>query len=252
MVKDMTRRSLPALVLASLAVSYSPSHADELKRFDNSQGPLRYIDRYGIPGQGPVPRVEDAAPATSQPGQPAASPDFGPASAGQGQPGAAGAADEGKGEGEKGEKEKSEKEKGEKSEKGDKGEKDGSARTGAGEGKDREGKDRQGKGGNQADKKGKGGENEGKGRADGAPVYDPVRAALFELSSKRPAGALAHIERAVAKNPRDARAHYIRAVVLVELRRYSEASAEYRQVKRLAAGSELAQRAEAGLKNLSP
>ncbi len=84
-----------------------------------------------------------------------------------------------------------------------------------------------------------------------APVYDPIREALFELNSKQYSRSLETLNKVLSSNPHHAQAHYVRAIVLVMMRQYTGAAADYKEVLRLTPNSDLGRRAAEGLKKIS-
>lgn len=78
----------------------------------------------------------------------------------------------------------------------------------------------------------------------------PIRRALADVRSGRYSDAMVGLNRILAKNPGDAQAHYLKAVLLVFGRQYVEASGEYQQVIKTAPNSDIARLAQAGLSKL--
>lgn len=81
--------------------------------------------------------------------------------------------------------------------------------------------------------------------------YNPLRDAVFLLNTKQYAAAFQLIGGVISKQPRNAEAHYVAAVILVGMRDYALAANEYNLVLQLVPGSELSRLAIAGLKKIN-
>lgn len=193
-------------------------------RSGDPANPLRYLDRYGLPGSGPVPGVTLGYPLEQEK---AATP---PAAAGAVQaPGSSPSAA---------------------------GQPVGSVSKGAGA--DKQGA--QQKAAQAAKKKapaGTKGVNKEVAISEGQPTAPPApehASGLREASLMLAAGeydqALKEIEKVLSVDKENASAHYLKAVICVYQRDFARAAAEYDEVLRLAPGSELARRALEGLKKL--
>lgn len=188
------------------------------------QNPLRYIDRYGLPGSGPVPGVTLGYPAEGEQGKGAQDQAGAPEQQAAGQAektpeaAAAGAAEQkGKKPEEKGKRKKQKK----------------------GQGKPAQGR------------AAGAGSAEAKAPAPPAPVpANPLKDASLLIATARYAEALKEIERVLNTDRTNPTAHYLKAVVHVYQRDYARARDEYQQVMRLAPNSELSQRAQEGLGKL--
>jgi tetratricopeptide (TPR) repeat protein len=73
---------------------------------------------------------------------------------------------------------------------------------------------------------------------------------LFDLGTGKYASSLSKLDKLILIEPKDATAHYLRAITQVNLRNYRAAEEDYKTVSRLMPGSALAIKAEQGLKKL--
>jgi len=75
---------------------------------------------------------------------------------------------------------------------------------------------------------------------------------MFAMQTKHYQTSIDFLKPIIAKDPKNAQAHYLMGVSYVGLRQYNEASAAYNQVLKIApAGSKLHDMAEQGLKRIS-
>lgn len=217
---------LPAAGQGDLQIIIPP--APNITEIPNKSGdlqnPLRYIDRYGLPGSGPVPGVTLGYPAESEQGkgapEQAGSPDQQAAGQTEKTPeaAAAGAA------GEKGKKPR-EKRKSKKQKKVQ-GKQPAGRAAGAGS---------------------------AEAKVPAPPVLvpgNPLKDVGLLIATARYADALKKLERVLRTDRTNPTAHYLKAVVHVYQRDYERARDEYQQVIRLAPNSELSQRAQEGLGKL--
>lgn len=79
----------------------------------------------------------------------------------------------------------------------------------------------------------------------------PLRRALTFLHQRHYEESLAELSKVLANSPNNAQAHYLKAVILVELRRYAAAQEEYKQTIKSDPDSGVAKLAEAGLLKLA-
>jgi Flp pilus assembly protein TadD len=190
----------------------------------DAQNPLRYIDRYGLPGSGPVPGVTLGYPAEGEQGkgvqEQGGAPEQQAPAQGEKAPesAAAGAAEE----------------KGRKPE-----EKRKAKKPKKGEGKQPAGRATREKAG------------EPRAATQPAPVLtNPLKDATLLIATAKFPEALKEIDRVLAIDKTNPTAHYLKAVVYVHQREYTRAREEYNEVMRLAPNTELAQRAQEGLTKL--
>lgn len=85
-----------------------------------------------------------------------------------------------------------------------------------------------------------------------APAIDtPMKKALLEMHLHNYSESLTQLDEILAKSPRDAQAHYLKAVVFVLTRKYEAAEKEYRLVLQSAPSEILTRKARAGLVKLA-
>lgn len=80
--------------------------------------------------------------------------------------------------------------------------------------------------------------------------YDPVREALLHIQLGQYQDSMSLLNKILALNPRDVRAHYLKAMTHVLMRDYITADQEYRLVMSLSPNSQLSRMAEQGLRKL--
>lgn len=206
-----------------LIIPPAPTLTEIPNKSGDTQNPLRYIDRYGLPGAGPVPGLTlgypadgdkaaaaaSAAPAApSQPAQPQVSKPAGS--------GAAGGEDKQKAQQKAAQDQKKKKQAGDKKE----AKKEVAA-------------------------------SEGKPIAPPAPERpNALKDATLLMGVGKYDQALKEIEKVLVADKSNATAHYMKAVILVYRREYANAIAEYNEVQRLVPGSDLARRALEGIRKL--
>jgi TolA-binding protein len=78
----------------------------------------------------------------------------------------------------------------------------------------------------------------------------PLRHAMRLMTIGQMDKSLDVISDVIVANPADVQAHYLKAVVLVTMKRYPEACAEYREVLTLRPNSKISELAQQGLKNI--
>lgn len=83
------------------------------------------------------------------------------------------------------------------------------------------------------------------------PVYNPLKDALFNINLGQYQTSIDVVNKVLENDPNNAEAHYIKAVALVFLQKFSDAAEEYRKVMVITPNSELGQRAEEGLKRIN-
>lgn len=84
-----------------------------------------------------------------------------------------------------------------------------------------------------------------------APPQDiKYKEVLFDLGTGKYASSLEKLDKLLLTEPKDATAHYLRAITQVNLRNYKAAEDDYKAVTRLLPGSALANKAAAGLKKI--
>lgn len=222
-----------AVIMAPAAVAQGDPQliippAPTLTEIPNKSGdpanPLRYLDRYGLPGSGPVPGVTLGCPLEGEKGAAAATSgtEVRPAQAGQPQVSRP----------------------------------VGSVTTAGGEDKQRA----QQKAAQAQKKKPTPGKKEPKKEvaiSEGKPIAppaperpNPLKDTTLLMSAGQYDQALKEIDKVLAPDKANATAHYLKAVILVYRRQYAHAIAEYNEVQRLAPGSDLARRALEGVKKL--
>ena len=81
-------------------------------------------------------------------------------------------------------------------------------------------------------------------------VSKDLNAAMFDINSKRYADGIQKLEKVLQANPANSSALYLRAVAQVMMHKYSEAAGDYEKVIKLSPGSDLAKRAEEGLRKI--
>jgi tetratricopeptide (TPR) repeat protein len=79
----------------------------------------------------------------------------------------------------------------------------------------------------------------------------PLKKAILEMHLHNYEQSLTHLDNIIATNPKNAEAHYLKAVIYVLTRKYDAAAAEYQQVLKSAPSPTLSRRAKAGLTKLS-
>ena len=84
------------------------------------------------------------------------------------------------------------------------------------------------------------------------PAYNPLKDALFNINIGQYQTSIDTLNKLLENDPNNAQAHYIKAVALVFLQKFTQACEEYRKVMAISPNSELSQRAEEGLKKNQP
>lgn len=99
-------------------------------------------------------------------------------------------------------------------------------------------------------------------KADRSETPPPVKASnvtdnrskfadvLFELSTGNYSSSVEKLDKILSKEPKNATAHYLKAIALVKLRNYTAAQTEYKLVLQLVPNTELAKKADAGLSKI--
>jgi hypothetical protein len=83
------------------------------------------------------------------------------------------------------------------------------------------------------------------------PVYNPLKDALFNLNLGQYDAAIGIVDKLLQSDANNAEAHYVKAVALVYQQKFADAAYEYRKVMSISPNSELAARAEEGLKRVN-
>ena len=78
-----------------------------------------------------------------------------------------------------------------------------------------------------------------------------MRRALLDLKTAQYDQCLAKLDQILSQDPHNAQAHYLKAVVYVMTRHYSQAAAEYRETLKNNPGPDLGERARSGLAKLN-
>lgn len=81
--------------------------------------------------------------------------------------------------------------------------------------------------------------------------YDPLREVIVEMNARDYTRALQRLDELIGKDPHQAKAIYLRAIVHVHRRQYHLAAKDYREVIKLAPDTDLAVRAQDGLKKIN-
>lgn len=85
-----------------------------------------------------------------------------------------------------------------------------------------------------------------------SPLIDtPIKKAVLDLQLHKYDDSLSTLNQILSTNPRNAEAHYLKAVVLVLTRHYTDAETEYRLVLKNAPSQKLTKRAKEGLTKLA-
>ncbi len=94
-------------------------------------------------------------------------------------------------------------------------------------------------------------EKEGAAKSPSTVIDTPLKKALLALHLRNYEQSMAELDSIVETNPKNAEAHYLKAVILVLTRKYEAAAEEYRLVLKSAPSPTLSRRAKIGLSKLS-